>query len=223
MKKSIVNSDAIICVSHNTKNDLLKYLPKVDRTKINVVHNGVSDCFHQIDSSYSDENFLLYVGGRQSYKNFHILIKVLEKLNGYTLKFIGGGKLTNKEKLLLDKSLHNRYTHIQSINNYDLNLLYNKAFCLVYPSIYEGFGLPLIEAQSSGCPVIATKISSFPEIVGNSAILLNNMNTDNIISAVKVLENPANRNKYVRLGLKNSKRFSYDLMTKKYLDIYKKV
>lgn len=224
---AIKNSDKIICVSKNTKKDLLKFFPNIDHSKVSVVYNGVSQNFFQLKDCnnlksiipFEKNEYLLYVGSRSFYKNFHMTIQTAKKLKKPLV--IVGPNFSTQEKKILKKILKNRFFILENIPQKILNILYNNALCLLYPSSYEGFGMPIIEAQKAGCPVILNNKSSIPELVHKSAILLNNINSSKIIEAVKFLDNDSySRNEYICKGLKNAKRFSiechYKLMKKIY-------
>jgi mannosyltransferase len=228
-KNRIKNADALICVSENTKKDLLHYYSgKLDTNKIHIVHNGKSEDF-KIDNSNLNEffselkpqNYVMFVGNRYGYKNFTALAEAMRKFCNKELVLVGGRNLTPNEQQMIKINLKTRkYYHYQHLPNKDLNILYNNAFCLVYPSAYEGFGIPVIEAQSAGCPVIASNSSSLPEILGESAMLLKDTTPHSICEALCKLEEDDFRDNLISKGLENSKKYSWDIMTQKYLEIY---
>jgi len=125
---------------------------------------------------------------------------------------IVGGILTTKENQFLISNLgQNNFKLLNCINNDLLNLIYNHAFCLLYPSFYEGFGIPIIEAQRSGCPVISTNFSSIPEVAGKGAILLNNVNEYHIAEMLNQIKRDSSIVSNLRKeGFKNAQRFSWD-------------
>jgi len=145
---AIRKAAAIVCVSESTKRDVLKFLPDVDESKLHVIYNGVSEEYKRIENSHYSSlgEFVLFVGSRVSYKNFDFLV---EAMIGVRMKLvIVGGKLTDFEKNMLDNKLgKDRYIEFSNISNEELNKIYNAAYCLVYPSSYEGFGIPVLEAQ----------------------------------------------------------------------------
>lgn len=216
---AIKRSDGIICVSENTKKDLMKFYPKIEETKIKVIYNGVGDEFVKLENPkeylinefeiLKEKKYILYVGDRSNYKNFHIAIEVLKKLNDYHLVVVGGKEFDdNEEKKLQD--IKNRVFHFKGVESDKLNILYNNAFCLLYPSSYEGFGFPVAEAMKAGCPVVSTNISSIPEVAGNAGLLVDEISVDNFISQILKLENKEFRYKLIEKGLEQSKKFSWD-------------
>ena len=114
-----------------------------------------------------------------------------------------------------------RYHVISGIDSSLLNIYYNGAYCLLYPSAYEGFGLPVVEAQRAGCPVIAYNSSSISEIIGDTPLLLNDLSVNSITQALDTIKEPLLRSKVVEKGLCNAQRFSWDRMYEEVLQLYK--
>ena len=217
---AIKRSDGIICVSENTKKDLIKFIPRVDESKIKVIYNGVGEEFKQLNKPseflqdefkvLKDKKYILYIGDRNSYKNFDIAINILSKLNEYTFVVIGGKEFNDYEKNMME-DMQNRIYHLRGISGDELNIIYNNAFCLLYPSSYEGFGIPITEAMKAGCPVISTNISSIPEVAGDAALLVDNITSDYFIQEIKKLENVNFRDNLINKGLEQVKKFSWDI------------
>lgn len=228
---AIQGANAIICVSHSTKNDLLHYLPNVDKKKIHVIYNGVNTCFKNISSSeykllipFHDKEYILYVGMRSpKYKNFSVVVELCRETH-IPLIIVGGEKLEDRERKFLNTQLGaNGYKHYCGIDSESLNELYNRALVFLYPSIYEGFGIPVIEAQKSGCPVIAFNNSSIPEVMGKSNFLINNTSLKHIITCIHELEKIHIRYEEIERGLENSNRFSWDLTYKNTYNLYNEI
>lgn len=219
---AIRRSDVVVCISENTKNDVMKFLPEVNPDRIKVVYNGVSEFYHPVDiPKYRDlGRFILFVSGRLSYKRFDLAVDAAYK-TGYKLVMVGS-PLSKDESELLDKRLgRDNYLCFSNIDDKTFNELYNSAFCLVYPSMYEGFGIPVIEAQRAGCPVIAYNGSSIPEVIGDTPLLLSNPSSYEIISKLRMLDDNDVRNKIIKDGFLNALRFSWDKMANEYMDIYR--
>lgn len=223
--KAIRNSDFIICISENTKNDLLKFLPDIDESRIRIVFNGVSEDYYPIIPNkiscqlpFENNSFILFVGAREGYKNFKLAVESIALTNLNLV--IVGSPLSGQEERFLNNKLGKRYIYIGRITNLHLNELYNNAYCLLYPSAYEGFGIPVIEAQKSGCPVIAANSSSIPEIVGDKSLLIRNFSTRELYQKITMLHNHSFRSEVVGLGLENSKRFSWENTYEKTIKVY---
>lgn len=206
--KAIKESDYIICVSENTKADLLYYCKGMQDKRIKVVHNGVSEQFRTLPD-IEVHNQVLFVGRRGGYKNFRNVVKALKELPCLTLSISGGGELTKDEQELLETSIPGRYRHLGFLSVEALNVEYNKSLCLMYPSLYEGFGIPVLEAMRAGCPVIATNCSSIPEVTGRAAILTDAGAVDELIYGVESLLIDENRRALVDEGYVQSRKFSW--------------
>lgn len=232
--QAIKNSKKIICVSQNTKADLMKFFPSISPENIRVIYNGVDQVYRPLEKDetklrlicpFSSKEYVLYVGDRRSsYKNFNLAVNTCKSTNR-PLIIVGGGPLSEKEnQVLLNTVGKNKFKILLGINNEQLNLIYNHAFCLIYPSLYEGFGIPVLEAQRAGCPVISTNKSSIPEVAGQGAILLEEVTEFQIANAVKLLENNSGfTNDLIQKGHQNAGQFSWDKCYQQTKQLYKEV
>ena len=228
---AIKKSDAIICVSESTKRDLLHYIQSIDESKISVVYNGVSPDFTTLSKEeyslalpFEDYGYLLYVGSRHvEYKNFKTAVAVCKELK-LPLITVGGEPLSSDERVWLNTELGiKNYANYWKTPSSDLNELYNRALALIYPSVYEGFGIPIIEAQKASCPAIAFATSSIPEVIGNTDTLIEEISKDAIIDVVRrLIVEGGFRDRIISEGLLNSNRFSWDNTYKETLAIYRK-
>lgn len=216
--RAIKSSDIVICVSENTANDLLEYCP-IDQDNIRVVYNGVSDDYFQTPES-NVINVIVFVGSRAKYKNFDLAVLAVSLTDDFELQIVGGGALTQLEIATLDKYLPNRYRWLGYLGNNELNSLFNSAHCLLYPSSYEGFGIPILEAMRAGCPVITSNRSSIPEVAGNAGILIDSFNPHDYKDAILNLNNTSERSSYVTKGLEQAEKFSWDKCFSQTLSIY---
>ena len=201
-ERALKNSEAVICVSENTKRDLLKFYPWVKEENIYVIYNGVGDEFYPIKSA-EKKGYLLFIGNSQvDYKRFDVAQEVAKRTG---LELRTASNVTREQ----------------------LNTMYNEAVCLLYPSDYEGFGIPILEAQKAGCPVIAQNTSSIPEVIGNGGIMVPHDTTARMAEAMadkvrELLSQPTQP--IIEEGMQNAKRFSWDktyAQTKQvYEDIY---
>ncbi|MEY0832282.1 glycosyltransferase family 4 protein [Providencia alcalifaciens] len=216
--RAIKNSDLVICVSQNTANDLMQYCP-IDSSKIRVIHNGVSSSYFSIpELQTSNSNNVIFVGARNGYKNFGYAIKSIAHIPHLNLHIVGGGILNKNEKQLLDKYLPNRYKWLGRLSDQELNIAYNSAYALLYPSSYEGFGIPILEAMRAGCPVIAVNISSIPEVAGDAAILVNSPSIDSFVEALKNI--PLLREELILKGFNQVNKFSWERCFEETLSVY---
>lgn len=235
-KYAIKKSKGIICISENTKKDLLYFFPDTDESKIKVIYNGVSEDFFYINEDFNinekdkrfvslkNQRYLLYVGHRTNYKNFNLAVKAAQKFKK-NYKFVVVGESFNRdEKKYISKYFENdEIILINGLQNKELNFLYNKAFALLYPSSYEGFGIPIVEAMKTRCPVIAADNSSIPEVAGNAAILIKDIDEKKIAEAINKLQVGNFRNQLIEKGVQQSKKFDWDYTFRSYIDYYKKL
>ena len=232
---SIKNSKKIICVSQNTKDDLFKFYPLIKEEQVEVIYNGVSNDYFPIIQTekisingmipFQRGEYVIYVGDRKcEYKNFKMLVEACH-LSKFPLVIVGGGLLTKNEQLMLFEKLGaNQHTQLIDLPNTQLNLLYNNAAFLVYPSIYEGFGIPIIEAQKAGCPVICSNKSSIPEVAGNAAFVIEDISALKIAEVLRENISRSNQtNKIVEEGFINSNRFSWDKCYQQTKQVYSDV
>lgn len=225
-RMAIIRADAIICVSQNTKNDLEAYYSKLLVNKlVKVIYNGLSDAFlynSELEVK-KQKRYILYMGGRQKYKNFDKVVEVVKNLNDFDLLVCGGGEITEWETKLLKRNLNGRYVIKSGVNTDDLIKIYTQANCLIYPSSYEGFGLPMLEAMACGCPVIACDNSCVSEVMGGAGLLINEPDAEAITSAVLKLQNDETRAIMIKRGKENAKRFSWDKTVESTINLYKEL
>ena len=216
--RAIKFADVIITVSNNTKTDLLEHYPNIKSKDVRVVYNGVSnDYFPLEDNKRFLSNTFLFVGSRQMYKNFNFLVEILHKIDNFNL-IIVGNPLNKNEIAFLNKMLKNRWQNFTYLNNFELNNLYNSVFALAYVSSYEGFGIPLLESMKAGCPFIAIKKSSIPEIAGDAGVLIDSLTLPAFNSAInKIIEF---RHQIIQKGYSRAKLFSWDKNYDETIKIY---
>lgn len=228
-KKAVQRADHIICISENTQNDLIE-LFDVPESKTSVVYLGHSLSTKDTKESYNlKKPFLLYVGSREKHKNFKSLCKAFAHLsiirNHFLLVCFGGGTFnTFEQNFIKDLGIHP--TEIIQISGDDEILagLYKSASALVYPSLYEGFGIPPLEAMSFDCPVICSNTSSLPEVVGDAAEFFNPLDEDSIGEAIeRVVTSEKRASLLMKKGKERVKQFSWEKCAKETLDVYEKV
>ena len=226
--RSIKRSDCIICISNNTKKDLLEIID-VDPSKVFVTHLGVSRLPMPVSKQgiqFTSTPFLLYVGKRGGYKNFGNFLKAFSESknlrNNFKIVCFGGGGFNKDEmKLINSHGLdENRVVQISGDDRF-LSCLYRNASAFVYPSLYEGFGIPVLEAMSCDCPVICSNTGSLPEIVGNAGEFFDPNDLEYIISSLEqVLFSEARSKELISLGRKRCQLFSWEKCAQETKDIY---
>jgi len=216
--RAIKNSRINICVSNNTAKDLLRFCP-VKEENIRVIHNGVSDSYYPLTNVPIKTDKVLFVGARGGYKNFELAIKAIALNPELSLAVVGGGDFTQHESALLEQYLPNRYKWLGRLSEEELNTAYNSAYALIYPSSYEGFGIPVAEAMRAGCPVVTVNSSSIPEVAGDAAILIETISVDELADGLRMIDNE--REKLIRAGFSQAQKFSWEKCYQETLAIYK--
>tara|TARA_X000000950_G_scaffold189829_1_gene229437 strand:- start:820 stop:1938 length:1119 start_codon:yes stop_codon:yes gene_type:complete len=231
-KKILERANQIICISESTKKDLINFY-NIDKKKITVTHlaNSLSFDNELLDSEvFKDKKkFFLYVGSRWKYKNFNQLLYSLsydKKIHKeFNLISFGGGKFSNDEIKLINKLNLDPHRIIQIDGDENLlKTLYRNAEFFIYPSKYEGFGIPTLESFSQGCPVLCSNTSSFPEVAGDAAIYFDPNSIESISKSIEKIINSAElRQKLIKRGNERLQKFSWTKCASETLDVYKKI
>jgi mannosyltransferase len=227
----IKRADGIICISDSTRQELLHFYPDTDPAKLRVVYHGIADTFFPLDKTGQSTAalpvsvtapYILYVGGRNNYKNFNIAVDVITQLPAqYKLVIAGGGAWSKQEQLLMEEKVPGRYVIMENVHSSDLNTLYNYAWCLLYPSAYEGFGFPPGEAMKAGCPVVATNCTSIPEVTGNAGLLTTEITAEAFAEKILLLEDHAFRQQVIQNGLTQARLFTWQKSVQETIRFYK--
>ena len=215
---SVEAADHVICISQSTANDLMR-LFNVPERKISVTYLGYSDVFRQwreTDSaSTGGRRAVLYVGHRGGYKNFQNALKAYAGSSALRSNFdflaFGGPPFDATERAFID-SLRVRPGSVtwRTGSDEDLARAYREAQALIYPSLYEGFGIPPLEAMASGCPVACSNTSSLPEVVGSAALLFDPSDADAVQDAMeRVCTSDQTRRRLVVGGTERAQQFSW--------------
>ncbi len=219
----IKRAKIIITISENTKKDIVHFFD-CPSEKIKVLHNGYDETLFTYDGKLSNiitkefgvKNYLLAVGPTYSHKNFELLIQVYHELpDTYQEQrplVIAGGKEPYLQYLknLVSKSGNKNIHFLGYVPLRLMPYLYREAFAFIFPSLYEGFGIPLLEAMASGCPVIASDASSVPEVCEDAVVYFNPLEKSFLAEAIKrVSDNEILRNELRRKGLTQVKKFSW--------------
>lgn len=232
-------ADHIITISEHTKKDIINLL-KIPEEKITVIPLAASQSFKPIKEKSrlaeiknkfkTGDVFFLHVGTITPRKNLELIVSAfaeLAKSDGEAKLVIAGKKGWFYEKLhkiIKNLAIEKRVVFTDYITEEEKILLYNAATALVFPSIYEGFGLPPLEAMSCGLPVIASSASSIPEVVGEAGILLDPNDLEGWAQAMRqVIHLEKLRQKMSGDGLKQAKKFSWQKTAEKTIEVYEKV
>lgn len=208
-------SKHIFTVSEFSKKEISEYY-HTTKEKISVVYNAVGKTFHpQIDENLKKENYLLAVSSIKENKNFGMILKAFKKVSKQksNLKLFIVGDLKNGNFSNIDLSLfinNPRIKLLGRVSDVQLVKLYSNAIAFLFPSLYEGFGIPVLEAQACGCPVVSSNVSSMPEVLNNSGALINPTSIDDLVNAINnIVDNNDYRNNLIEKGFQNKNRFSW--------------
>jgi glycosyltransferase involved in cell wall biosynthesis len=229
------NADRIIAISEQTKNDIVEFLG-IFENKISVVYQGCSKRFMELvteDEKKRIQNkfklppeYILYVGTVEERKNLLSVIRALHE-GAIDIPLVVVGKLTNYAEKIKEYIKRNKVKHVyflKDVLDEDLPALYQKSAMFVYPSIYEGFGIPILEALYSKTPVITSKEGCFKEAGGPGSLYIEPKNPEEIGNAMKkILEDKAYREKIIDEGYLYAQNFNHKELTSELTDIYKSV
>jgi glycosyltransferase involved in cell wall biosynthesis len=229
-REAIEAATAILCISESTKTDLLNYFPQVE-SKTSVTH--LASEFSQ-DQSYGDEPvpaapYFLYVGGRtKEYKNFDTLLIAFSKVASVNpdicLCVVGSPFNKDEQRQIAELKLADRIQHYQYASDTHLAKLYRCSVAFVYPSLYEGFGIPPLEAMACGTAVVAADSSSIPEVVGDAGILFQPKAVGDLADILlNLLDSPNERDRLIAKGFDRHKRFSWDKTAAQTVEVYRSV
>ena len=231
----IKGSISVVCVSEFTRKEVLDRYPNIPEEKTIVIHGGVNlerfkpDPRGIIKEKYNLKEYILCVGEIRPYKNIENIFRAMGmKRDGPILAISGKmfqGEQKNKlENLAQSLKIENIIVWLGYVPDELLSNLYSEAIAFIFPSLYEGFGLPIIEAMACGCPTLSSNRASLPEIGGKAAHFFDPLDIDDIADSImKVCENTAFRKKLAKLGPIHAKNFNWDHSVKKHIDLFESV
>jgi len=225
-KKLIEGSSRIIAISNSTKNDIISIYPNINPDKIHVIYlaQSIIEPNNYFTYNLKNSKFIIFVGDRAGYKNFNWFIASVSDWlisNNYNLICLGGNIFTSDEKNLLKD--HNLLEMVEqySFKDDEVYFFYSKALAFVFPSEYEGFGLPILESMHYKCPVILPFSSSFPEVAGDAGIYYQlNDKISLLVCLNKILENPNLRENFIFKGVHQSSKFSWEQTATQTIKVY---
>jgi len=235
LKRAISNANRILTISQYSKDAIVKYFD-INPNKVVVTSLGVDEKYkvckdRKILNSTRLKyklpiKFILYVGTLEPRKNVPGLLRAylrLAKKNQIPLVIVGkkGWRYAEIFKTIEASNSKNMFIFLGHVPDEDLPIIYNLASVFVYPSFYEGFGLPILEAMSCGCPVITSNTSSLPEVSGGASILINPYKIQTLTKAISdVLSKDELRKSMIEKGLKQASKFSWEKCAKQTLEVY---
>jgi mannosyltransferase len=208
---SIRRADTVLCISESTRRDVLEFLPDIDPSKLHVVYLGVDPNHFYQDPAvrfFPYHQTVLFVGQRFGYKRFDLAVEAVRQSPRLSLG-VAGPSLTKEERKFLQDRLDNRWHEFGPVSTADLRRIYSSVFAFIFPSDYEGFGLPLLEAMACGCPVVAASLSSLPEIGGGAACYAERQTGESYASALASLESSTVRETVIRRGKVRAEQFKW--------------
>lgn len=229
-KKLLERADKIIAISESTKVDLINYY-NVDKDKIDVIYlaSSLNSSLEQKIIIELPKKYFLFVGNRGRYKNFIFFIEsiapILKENRDLKLVCAGGSSFSSDEnKLMNSLGIINDVIHYKFTTDNELVALYKNARAFFFPTLYEGFGIPILEAYNCGCPVIVSNTSSLPEVAGDAALYIDPQNGNSIINAANsILNDTEVRNTMIHNGYIKAKEFSWEITAKKHIETYKSI
>ncbi|MGR9087536.1 MAG: glycosyltransferase family 4 protein [Gammaproteobacteria bacterium] len=224
-------ADHVICISESTKRDVIDFL-NVPEDKISVIHHGGSLRAVPIragQSPHGSRPYLFFVGVRGRYKNFAGLLRAYAASPQLKAQFsivcFGGGPFSEKERALIASlGIPAEHVTVRSGTDCDLAQGYSQAALFVFPSLYEGFGIPVLEAMTYGCPVACSNVSALPEVAGRAAQLFDPYDCDSMRSAIEgVVFSREKTRRLIDEGHLRVKNFSWEKCAFETLEVYKRV
>lgn len=227
-KKQIEMASSIVAVSENTKKDLVDIL-NVSPKKVQVIYHGVSFNVDELEKNVVrkiPQNYMLYVGSRAKYKNFDRFLSVAAELmrQNFDLHLVctGGGEWSEKEKEWIKKQgIESKIIHFDYVDDAILYGLYKYALCFVFPSLYEGFGIPILEAFAAKCPMALSQSSCFPEIADKGAVYFDPYDEASMYQCINdLLFNTQLQTSLIENGEQRLRYFSWDKCAFQHKELY---
>lgn len=212
-------ADVVTVISENTKRDLLRFT-NCPADKIRVIPNFIDPLFKPVPRDFNQDHPKLLFIGTAANKN---LERTMEAVQGLRVELLIVGYLNEAQSTeLRNKNIH--YHLLNKLSDQEVRNAYADADIMLFPSTYEGFGLPIIEAQATGRPVLTSKLEPMSSVAGNAACLVDPYSVESIRAGVKkIIENEDYRNELIESGFKNVERFQLKNVTKQYIDLYQEL
>ena len=213
----------IIAIRENTKKDIVR-LCNIDPDKIEVIYLGQSFKKANKHTIQLPEKYILFTGSRWGYKNFKRFAEAFSRLPSDYELVCTGAPFTEEEIQLFQQLNMSQRVHAFFVSDQQLSELYSRALLFVFPSEYEGFGIPVLESMVCGCPVVLSDASSFPEVAGDAGAYFDPLSVDSIYETMhEVLFDEMSRQTLIEKGYQQAEQFSWEKMAKQTLYLYKTI
>jgi glycosyltransferase involved in cell wall biosynthesis len=228
----VERADVVICVSESTRRDVINIYGISSKSTV-VIPHGYGAAFRWLENDVSkslqlpiDKMFVLYVGSRARYKNVDMLLHAYSRWQlrkDIMLVFVGAAWSSDEENRLRALGIHQNVCLLSNVDDEFLSQLYNRAVALIYPSIYEGFGIPLLEAMACGCPIIASRIPSTIEVAGQCPIYFDPDDVDELLNTFDIVLFEGRQSERVKVGFGKVKPYSWDNTAAETLNVYRNI
>lgn len=231
-RQALINADAVMTISEVSKQDILKMYPSIPEARIKVIPLGVTQTPSRTEADFSrlaarfrlsvkSGSYFLFVGLRGGYKNFKLLTRLaaLPDMKEMYFVCVGGENPGADHQSLDSQGLGNRFDFIRDVDDEEMISFYRHARALIFPSLNEGFGLPLLEAMAHDCPVLCSDIAVFREVAADAAVYFDPRDPHSLAAAIGTLQG-GDRQEMIRRGRRNCGRFSWDSAAAKLAALY---
>jgi glycosyltransferase involved in cell wall biosynthesis len=226
--KELYKASRVIAISNSAAADLIRFYPEC-KDKVAVVQLGSEHLIntkHHLQHTILGEPFVLFVGHRDTYKNFATLLDAMTRTEwptGVRLHVVGSPFADHEKRLIRALQLETRVIHLGRLSDDDLQFQYSTAKCFVFPSLAEGFGLPILESQINGCTVACSDIAVFHEVADDAAVYFDPRLGESIAHAIRKICHANVADQLVPTGKANAERFSWDRAAEQTIEIYRSV
>lgn len=221
-QRSLAAADVVSCISSFTRDEALELMPMLDPAKLVVIPLGVDTKMFYPELNNSEQaptRRVVFVGQRGGYKRFDLALGAVAQIPDLTLSVVGPA-MTKSEKERAEKIIPGRWTEHGQIDTDALRNLYSTAFAFIYPSDSEGFGLPILEAMASGCPVVCSNLGSLPEVGGEAALFAEVQDPMAYSEKLRLLESDGVRKSIIKCCAANVARFTWERTIRETLELY---
>ncbi|MFV1977801.1 MAG: glycosyltransferase family 4 protein [Myxococcota bacterium] len=218
-RRCILEADAVLCISQTTREDVLRFNPELDPERVSIVPLAHSKSFRPLPERPAKEvasrqkPFILTFGSINAYKGFDTAVRAYRKWgrrHDIELAVVGGGFTEDEIRKLRSPEENGTVQLLKPVDDEELRALYTSAEAFLFPSLYEGFGIPLLESMACGCPVVASRIPATIEVAGEVPTYFEPGDHSSLIDALEVVIGSGRHNPAIEQGMAHARRFSWD-------------